>query len=191
MRARQPDRDGYTTRDGVRLHWELFGEGDLTVFFLPTWSIIHSRHWKFQVPYFARHCRVLVMDGRGNGLSDRPFSHEAYADLECASDVLAVMDDTGTESAALVALSAGAPWALLVAGKHPERVRSLTFIGPGVELAPANPDREAVQKTFEVEQDDYTGWRKSNAHYWLRNHRDYLEFFFGRCFPEPHSTKQI
>ena len=39
---------------------------------LPTWSIVHSRHWKMQVPYLARHCRVLTFDGRGNGRSDRP-----------------------------------------------------------------------------------------------------------------------
>src|SRR5207244_6342690 len=63
MRARKPDREGYTVRDGVRLHWELYGQGDPTVFLLPTWSIIHSRHWKFQIAHLARHCRVLVMDG--------------------------------------------------------------------------------------------------------------------------------
>ena len=39
---------------------------------LPTWSIIHSRHWKMQIPYLARHCRVVTFDGRGNGRSDRP-----------------------------------------------------------------------------------------------------------------------
>ena len=113
MRARQPDRQGYTIRDGIRLHWELYGQGDRTVFFLPTWSIIHSRHWKLQVAYMARHCRVLVMDGRGNGLSDRPADPKAYADEEFAADALAVMDDTGTQSAALVSLSRGARWALL------------------------------------------------------------------------------
>ena len=72
MRARQPDREGYTVRKGVRLHWEVHRQGTPTVFLLPAWSIIHSRHWKFQVADLARHCRVLVMDGRGNGLSDRP-----------------------------------------------------------------------------------------------------------------------
>ena len=31
-----------------------------------TWSMMHSRHWKLQVPYLARHCRMLTFDGRGN-----------------------------------------------------------------------------------------------------------------------------
>src|SRR5438270_1221596 len=122
MRARNPDRHGYTVREGVRLHWELYGEGDRTVFLLPAWSIIHSRHWKHQISYLARHCRVLVMDGRGNGLSDRPPDPEAYTDWVLAADALAVMDDTETASAGLVSLSAGARWALVLAAEHPERV---------------------------------------------------------------------
>ena len=55
-----------------RLYYEVYGSGEPTVLLLPTWSIIHSRHWKMQIPYLARHCRVLTFDGRGNGRSDRP-----------------------------------------------------------------------------------------------------------------------
>jgi hypothetical protein len=62
-RARCPDEEGYVEREGVRLHYEVYGSGEPTVFLLPTWSIIHSRHWKMQVPYLARHCRVLTFDG--------------------------------------------------------------------------------------------------------------------------------
>ena len=54
-----------------RLFYEVYGEGEETVFLLPTWSLVHSRHWKMQIPYLARHFRVLVMDGLGNGRSDR------------------------------------------------------------------------------------------------------------------------
>ena len=71
-RARYPDSSGYIKRDGVRLYYEVYGSGEPTVFLLPTWSIIHSRHWKMQIPYLARHCRVITFDGRGNGRSDRP-----------------------------------------------------------------------------------------------------------------------
>jgi pimeloyl-ACP methyl ester carboxylesterase len=191
MRARQPDRQGYTVRDGVRLYWELYGGGEPTVFLLPTWSIVHSRHWKFQIAYLARHCRVLVMDGRGNGLSDRPLEPKAYADEEFAADALAVMDDTDTASAALVSLSAGAVWALLLAAERPERVSSAVFIGPGVPLEPWAPIRAAVNAVFDERHDEYVDWMKYNANYWLRDHRGFLEFFFGRVFPEPHSTKAI
>ena len=71
-RARYPDESGYIERDGVRVFWERYGEGGPDVLLLPTWSLIHSRHWKLQIPYLARHCRVVTFDGRGNGRSDRP-----------------------------------------------------------------------------------------------------------------------
>jgi pimeloyl-ACP methyl ester carboxylesterase len=77
-RARYPDESGYVERDGVSLYYEVYGAGDLTVFLLPTWSIVHSRHWKMQIPYLARHCRVLAFDGRGNGRADLPQEPEAY-----------------------------------------------------------------------------------------------------------------
>ena len=63
-RARYPDEEGYVGHDGVRVFYEVYGHGSPTVFLLPTWSIIHSRHWKMQIPYLARHFRVLTFDGR-------------------------------------------------------------------------------------------------------------------------------
>ena len=71
MRACQPSHDGYVERDGVKVHYEVYGAGEPTVLLLPTWSIIHSRHWKLQIPYLARHYRVLTFDGRGNAAQDR------------------------------------------------------------------------------------------------------------------------
>src|SRR2546429_3666297 len=107
-RARYPDNEGYVERDGVRVHYEVFGSGEPTVLLLPTWSIVHSRVWKMQVPYLARHYRVVTFDGRGNGRSDRPVTAEAYAETEFAADALAVMEATATEKAIIVSLSRGA-----------------------------------------------------------------------------------
>jgi len=100
-RARYPDSSGYIKRDGVRLYYEVYGAGEPTVFLLPTWSIIHSRHWKMQIPYLARSSKVLTIDPRGNGRSDRPRDASAYADAAFASDIRAVLDATGTERAVL------------------------------------------------------------------------------------------
>ena len=136
-RARYPDEEGYVERDGVRLFYEVYGSGEPTVLLLPTWSIIHSRHWKMQIPYLARHCRVLTFDGRGNGRSDRPPEPDAYREEEFAADALAVMDATGTEQAVLVSLSRGAERSLHLAASHPERVDKLVFIAPALPLPPA------------------------------------------------------
>jgi pimeloyl-ACP methyl ester carboxylesterase len=187
-RARYPDAEGYVERDGVRLFWERYGEGERTVFLLPTWSIVHSRFWKAQIPYLARHFRVLTFDGRGNGRSDRPTGATAYTEREFAVDALAVMDATATGRAVLVSLSCGALWSTLLAAEHPDRVAGLVCLGPAVGLAPPHPER-AVHSFLEP-LDTEEGWAKYNQHYWLRDYRGFLEFFFSRCLSEPHSTKQ-
>jgi pimeloyl-ACP methyl ester carboxylesterase/predicted glycosyltransferase len=186
-RARYPDESGYVERDGVRLYWEVYGSGEPTVFLTPTWSIIHSRHWKMQIPYLARHCRVLVMDGRGNGRSDRPES--GYSEAEYAADCLAVMDATGTSSAVLVSLSIGAQRSLVLAAEHPDRVESAVFICPSVPFGGIVDARAALD--WGTPRSSYEGWEKYNRHYWLQDLRGFLEFFFGEMFSEPHSTKPI
>jgi pimeloyl-ACP methyl ester carboxylesterase len=191
MRARQPDRTGYTTREGVRLYWEVFGDGEPAVFLLPTWSIVHSRHWKFQVAHLARHCSVLVMDGRGNGRSDRPLDPAAYTPEELAADALAVMDATGTRSPALVGFSQGARTALLLAAEHPERVSAVVFMAPALALGSWQQIQAAIGALFDEEFEEHDGWQRYNARYWRTNYRDFVEFFFEHCLPEPHSTKQI
>jgi pimeloyl-ACP methyl ester carboxylesterase/predicted glycosyltransferase len=187
-RARYPDETGYIEREGVKVFWERYGEGEPTVLFLPTWSIVHSRVWKAQIPYFARHHRVLTFDGRGNGRSDRPTDPGAYTACEFAADALAVMDATSTFSAWIVSLSMGAPRALLLGADHSARVRGLAFIGPAVPLAPASA-RARAPDAFDVRRDTYEGWQKFNSHYWRENFKDFLEFFFSQVFTEPHSTK--
>jgi pimeloyl-ACP methyl ester carboxylesterase len=98
------------------------------VLLLPTWSIVHSGVWKMQVPYLARHCRVITFDGLGNGRSSRPVSRDAYTDREFAADALAVMDATATRQAVLISFSMGSYWALLLAAEHPERVAKAVCI---------------------------------------------------------------
>jgi len=187
-RARYPDASGHVERDGVSVYYEVYGSGEPTVLLLPTWSIVHSRHWKMQIPYLARHCRVLTFDGRGNGRSDRPREPEAYDEREYAADALAVMDATGTDRVALVSFSLGAQRAAILAAEHPERVEAAVFIAPawpggGEPL----PERTVHAWADELETDE--GWAKYNKHYWLRDYPGFLEFFFSRFFTEPHSTK--
>jgi pimeloyl-ACP methyl ester carboxylesterase/predicted glycosyltransferase len=186
-RARYPDESGYVERDSVRLYYEVYGSGEPTVLLLPTWSIVHSRHWKMQIPYLGRHCRVLTFDGRGNGRSDRPES--GYDEREFAADALAVMDATGTERAVLVSLSLGAQRALLLAAEQPERVDGAVFICPAVPFGGPVTGRGIHSWNAELDTDE--GWAKYNRYHWLKDYRDFLEFFFSQMFNEPHSTKPI
>jgi pimeloyl-ACP methyl ester carboxylesterase/predicted glycosyltransferase len=186
-RARYPDESGFVERDGVRIYYEVYGEGDPTVLFVPPWAIVHSRCWKMQIPYFARHCRVVAFDPRGNGRSDRPVDAEAYGEYEYADDALAVLEETGTGQAVVVTHSLGAQRTLLLAANHPERVTGIVFIAPSLMIAPGHEYRDVYP--FDEPLDTDEGWAKFNAHYWLRDYPDFVEFFISQGFTEPHSTK--
>jgi pimeloyl-ACP methyl ester carboxylesterase/predicted glycosyltransferase len=189
-RARYPDASGYVDREGVNLYYEVYGSGEPTVFLLPTWSIIHSRHWKMQIPYLARHCRVVTFDGRGNGRSDRPTEAEAYAETEFAADAIAVMDATQTDRAIVVGFSMGGQRGLLLAADHPERVEAAVFVTPSYPGG-GEPVPERTVHSWEDELDTEEDWAKYNKHYWLRDYKGFLEFFMSKIFTEPHSTKPI
>ncbi|WP_244930981.1 alpha/beta fold hydrolase [Nocardioides sp. W7] len=189
-RACLPDHTGTVVRAGVPLAWEVYGDGPVTVLLMPTWSIVSSRAWKAQVPYLARHHRVVTFDGRGSGCSGRPAGAAAYADREFAEDAVAVLDATGTDSAVLVALSCGASWSVHVAARHPDRVLGIFAIGASCGLAVAQPERERY--AWDARHDTDRGWAKYNKWHWLEGGLDdFREFFFDRMFHEPHSTKQI
>lgn len=178
-RARYPDSSGYIKRDGVRLYYEVHGSGEPTIFLLPTWSVVHSRHWKMQIPYLARQCRVVTYDGRGNGRSDRPAA--GYDEREFAADALAVMEVTGTGRAVIVSPSLGAQRALLLAAGHPDRVAGAVFIAPSLPLATTPMDGPSDHWDEELSTDE--GWAKYNRHYWLRDYRGSWSSSSPRCSP--------
>jgi pimeloyl-ACP methyl ester carboxylesterase len=188
-RARHPDEEGFVERDGVRVRWERYGDGEPTLLLLPAWSIIHSRQWKAQIPYLARHYRVLTFDPRGNGRSDRPPTAEAYDDDQYVADALAVLDATGTREAVLVGLSRGGRWAVELAASRPERVLGAVLIDPALPFMAPLPREQ--NNSFDDELDRSDGWAKFNRHYWMRQYQDFLEFFASQAFSESHSTKQI
>jgi len=189
MRACEPDDEGFVERDGVRLHYEVYGSGAPTLVLLPTWTVIHSRFWKVQIPYLSRHYRVVTFDGRGNGQSDRPTGSESYTHMQFAADSLAVMDATGTDQAVLVALSCGALWGIQLAADHDDRVLGLVAIAPAVPLAAGLLER--MEYEFGEEYEVTERWAKYNAAYWRKDYPGFLEYFFSQMFNEPHSTKQI
>ena len=203
MRARRADVEGLVERDGVRIHYEVYGDGGPTILLLPTWTIVHKRIWKMQIAYLARHHRVVTYDGPGNGRSDRPSDAGPYAQAAQVGYALAVLDASGTERAVVVGLSKGANWALQLAADHADRVLGTILFGPAVPLAGHAGVRAALaafdglapglapSRVPAIGQDPPLDWAKYNRRYWLDQYEDFVWFFVGQCFPEPHSTKHI
>jgi pimeloyl-ACP methyl ester carboxylesterase len=133
-----------------------------------------------------------AFDGAYGGLwrrSDRPPTAEAYDDDQYVADALAVLDATGTREAVLVGLSRGGRWAVELAATRPERFLGAMLIDPALPFLAPLPREQA--NSFDEELDRSDGWAKFNRHYWLREYRDFLEFFASQAFSESHSTKQI
>jgi pimeloyl-ACP methyl ester carboxylesterase/predicted glycosyltransferase len=195
MRACEPDREDLVEVDGVKLHYEVYGdEHDPTVLLLPASPITHSREWKGQIPDLARHAKVVTYDGRGNGRSDRPTDPQAYTDRRNVDDALAVLDAAEVDRAVLVTHCHSARWGFTLATEQPDRVHGIVAIAPGLPfLTPPHPHGVDAHEHFDdPAEGELTGWRTMNRQHWLAGgYRDWVEFFFTAQLPEPHSTKQI
>ena len=195
MRAREPDEQGYVERDGVRVGYETFNIEAVdrpAVVFVPIDTIVHSRAWKGQVPYLSQHYRVVTIDPRGNGRSDRPTDTAAYDQRHLIDDTIAVMDHLGVDRAVLVGICMSAWEALINASLHPDRVQGVVAVGPWIKDAtPPHPFRAEARDRFDDELESYDGWFKTNRHYWQDHWAEFAEFFFDQMLPEPHSTKQL
>jgi pimeloyl-ACP methyl ester carboxylesterase/predicted glycosyltransferase len=192
MRAAEPREQATVDVDGVAIAYEVYGEGTTTIVFTPVDLIVHSRMWKGQVPYLARYFRVVTIDPRGNGRSDRPTDPSAYGELQAVADTIAVMDAVGVPRAVLVGICSSAGQALLCAGRHPDRVLGVVAFSPGIrDTTPPLAHRVEALARFEEERDTDEGYAKFNQHYWLRDWPGFAEFFFDDVCSDPHSTKVI
>jgi len=123
----------------LRLHYTDEGAGEVVVL-LHGFAVNSDLNWRLTgvLDALSERFRVVALDLRGHGLSDKPHAPEAYG-LAMAADVMRLMDHLGIERAHLVGYSLGGFVALKLAALNPARVRSTTLIGAGWE----SPDNGA------------------------------------------------
>jgi pimeloyl-ACP methyl ester carboxylesterase/predicted glycosyltransferase len=192
MRARQPDRQDFVERNGIKVGFEVYDGGQPALLLVPAAPITHGRSWKMIAPSLAGRFTVAVIDGRGTGRSDRPETTQSYAPAEVVADLTAVLDATGVDRAVLVAHCHAVPWVLRLASEHPERVVGIVAIAPNVGLAPPHAYAVGPERDWAERLDAPSGWAMRNRHFWRQDHgyRSWIEFFFDQQLPELHSTKQ-
>jgi pimeloyl-ACP methyl ester carboxylesterase len=89
----------------------------------------HSGEWAAVLPVLhAAGLRTITVDQRGYSPGARPADVEAYRIVECALDAASIVDELGYDSVHVVGHDWGAICAWHLAGRHPERVRTLTAI---------------------------------------------------------------
>ncbi|MGZ6029639.1 MAG: alpha/beta fold hydrolase, partial [Myxococcaceae bacterium] len=159
----------------MKVWYATWGESGPWIAFAPIFQIVHSQMLKTTVPYLSHHFRVVTMDCRGNGRSDRPGEQAAYSLDAYYEDFVAVLDALGVERVAVIGISATAMTALRLAAEQPERITHLVIAGGFAESLVDDP------KVAERVRADLACLRS--------NWPEHLHQFFSSVFTEPHSTK--
>ncbi|MBK7580044.1 MAG: alpha/beta fold hydrolase [Myxococcales bacterium] len=119
--------------DGVRLHFTDEGDGT-PVILLHGFAVNADLNWRLVglTQSLAKYRRVVALDLRGHGLSDKPHDPAEYGAL-MAEDVVALLDHLKIQRAHVVGYSLGGIIALKLAVAHPERLLSVSPLGAGWE----------------------------------------------------------
>lgn len=189
MRAKYPDVEGIVERNGAKIAYEVYENDAPTLFLVQTWQISHSRHWKFQISFLARHFRVVAYDPVGNGHSDRPLDASRYTFAEIVADAIAVLDATNTKTCVPIGLSRGGALAVYLSALHPERVDACIAIAAAHQWTVPIATRASASSTQTDPGDISEGWAKYDPAYWRKDWRDFMEFFAAQVWSDPHSTK--
>ncbi len=115
----------YSTSNGVKIWYEVSGDG-------PTMIFVHANPfdntlWTYQIAHFSTWFRVISIDIRAYGRSDKPTTTYSLKDM--CDDVVAVMKDSGTERAILCGCSVGSSIALLLGLDRPDLFDAVILVG--------------------------------------------------------------
>ena len=121
----------YIDRDGVRIHYEVTGEGPAIL--LTHGFAASSRMFASTVPTLATDHRVITWDMRGHGRSDYPEDPAQYSVPLVMGDMEALLDVAGADRGVILGHSVGGFLALEFNLAHPERMAAIVLedTGPG------------------------------------------------------------
>jgi pimeloyl-ACP methyl ester carboxylesterase len=149
LRASEPADGYFTTSDGLKIHYIETGK--------PTGSpviLIHGYTGTARGNWFvngiadalAANHRVVAIDCRGHGKSDKPHEPEKYGP-RLSQDVIELMDHLKIDKAHVHGYSMGGMLTTQLLAKHPERFLTAAYGGSGVpEVDPAEKEKVPADK---------------------------------------------
>lgn len=120
---------------GFKMYAEVYGQGQPLLFIHGNGGSINN--FTKQIPYFAKKYKVIIADSRAQGKSADPADSLSYEMM--ADDYAALLDAMKIDSAYVVGWSDGGINGLLMAIRHPEKVKKLAVTGANLR-----PDTTAV-----------------------------------------------
>ncbi len=145
----------YVTSQGLRIHYDVVGEGPPLV--MHHWTMGSGRIWRIEnyVEALEADYQMILIDARGHGLSDKPHEPEAYLGPRLASDVVAVIDDLSFERVHYWGYSMGARVGFVLADEALDRVASFVLggghpfeIDMSLNIDQDGADPETIKATF-------------------------------------------
>ena len=133
---------GYFGSGAVRLHYLDHGSGDSDLVIVPGITS-PAATWEFVAERLADRFRVLTLDVRGRGLSDRP--PRGYSLQDYARDLAAMVRELGLDHPALLGHSMGARIVAAYAVLHPGSAGPLVIVDPPL----SGPGRDPYPITLE------------------------------------------
>jgi pimeloyl-ACP methyl ester carboxylesterase len=143
-----------TAPDGVKIAYEISGEGRPVIL---VHGFASDRVQNWQTPGWYQTLngggyKVIAMDNRGHGESDKPHDAKSYGHDTMANDVLAVMKAADVSKTLLMGYSMGGYISMALAVTHPELFEKVVIAGVGAsyldlnaaEAAVADPERRAM-----------------------------------------------
>ncbi len=144
--------------DGVRLHYEQNGpERGTPIVVVHGFASDYRLNWvgtRWQEALTNAGFRVIGLDCRGHGHSDKPHDEASYAVDVMAKDVLRLLDHVGVESTAYLGYSMGGRIGLEVVLEHPERITRAVLGGVGAGGAIARAEQIAHALRTDQPTDD-------------------------------------
>jgi len=152
--------------DGVRIAYAVHGAGPALV--VTTCWLSHLQHdwqspvWRHFLRDLGEVATVIRYDERGHGLSDRDvedFSLEARV-----GDLEAVVEHSGVDRFAVMAMSQGGPVAIRYVAAHPDRVTRVIFYGSYAAAMP-HPSDEDLEMQEAIDRIIKVGWSRPTAEF--------------------------
>lgn len=141
LRAEEPKHAFMTASDGVRIHYMELGRGTPVILIHGYTANSEGKWFKSGIAQaLARTHRVIAMDARGHGQSDKPHDPLKYGP-RMATDVIELMDHLKIRRAHIHGYSMGGSILAQVLARHPDRLITAIFGGSGPQEV--DPKRQA------------------------------------------------
>jgi len=135
----------FADNHGVRINYKLEGEGYPLILQHGLSGNLEGWREAGYIGPLAEKYRLILIDARGHGKSDKPHNSEAYKSELMVSDVVAVLDDLGVDKAHFFGYSMGGRIGLATGRYAPDRFSSLIIGGNGLSEKDSKEEIEELQ----------------------------------------------